>query len=76
MSHWPTQTAVDIKETSVEVPVQVNGKFRGTVKVPVGAEQDAIVKEALVAEGIQKYLEGKKYRLIYVKGKICNFVLI
>jgi leucyl-tRNA synthetase len=76
LSNWPTQTEVDIKETSVEVPVQVNGKFRGTVKVSVGAEQDEIVKKALVAEGIQKYLEGKKYRLIYVKGKICNFVLL
>ncbi|MCX6730371.1 MAG: leucine--tRNA ligase [Candidatus Roizmanbacteria bacterium] len=76
LSTWPTQTEVDIKETSVEVPVQVNGKFRGIVKVPVGAEQEEIVKVALVAEGIQKYLEGKKYRLIYVKGKICNFVLL
>lgn len=76
LSNWPTQTQVDIKETSVEVPVQVNGKFRGTVKVLVGVGQDEIVKEVLIAEGIKKYLEGKKYRLIFVKGKICNFVLI
>jgi leucyl-tRNA synthetase len=76
LSSWPKQSKVDIKEKSVEVPVQVNGKFRGTVRVSVGAEQEEIVQAATVTEGIQKYLEGKKYKLIYVKGRICNFVLV
>jgi leucyl-tRNA synthetase len=75
VSTWPTQTEVDVKETSVEVPVQINGKFRGTVTVPVDADQKTIEKAATSTETLSKYIEGKKYRLIYVKGRICNFVL-
>ncbi|MFZ2206958.1 MAG: leucine--tRNA ligase [Microgenomates group bacterium] len=75
LSSWPTQTEVDIKETSVEVPVQVNGKFRGTVVVPVAATKEEIEQVALKSEGIAKYITGTTYKLIYVKGRICNFVL-
>lgn len=75
LSSWPVQTEVDIKETSVEVPVQINGKFRGIVAVSVAATKEEIEQVALKSEGIAKYIAGKTYKLIYVKGRICNFVL-
>lgn len=76
LSMWPTQTAVDVKETTVEVPVQVNGKFRGVVVVSIAATQEDIEQAALKSEGIAKHIAGKSYKLIYVKGRICNFVLV
>lgn len=76
LSNWPTQTTVDVRETTVEVPVQVNGKFRGTVVVSVTATQEDIEEAAKKNEAIVKHIGEKSYRLIYVKGRICNFVLV
>jgi leucyl-tRNA synthetase len=75
ISRWPSQTQVSIKETSVTVPVQINGKFRGTVILTGEANQQAVEQAARATEFGTKYLVGKTYKLIYVKGKIANFVV-
>ncbi len=74
-SQWPTQTKVDIKQTSVTVPIQINGKFRGTITIQGEPTQDMVEKTVQSDVGLKKYLEGKQYKLIYVKGKIANFVV-
>jgi len=75
LSKWPDQTEVDIQETTVEVPVQVNGKFRGIIVVPLAATKEETEQIALKSEAIAKYITGNTYKLIYVKGRICNFVI-
>jgi len=75
LSKWPVQTEVDIQETTVEVPVQVNGKFRGIIIVPLAATKEETEQIALKSEAIAKYITGNTYKLIYVKGRICNFVI-
>lgn len=77
LSQWPIQTKVTIENTVVKLPIQIQGKFRGVLEVsPDALDEKNIENLVLKDEGLSKYLVNKKYRLIYVKGRICNFVLI
>ena len=75
-SSWPKiDREIMIKEDAA-IPVQVNGKVRAVITVvATETSQENVVKKALQEERIQKYVEGKKYQVIYVKGKILNLVL-
>ncbi len=73
---WPVADESLIEESSVELPVQVNGKVRDTLTVSASiSERDAIAK-ALESDKIQKWIDGNNYKkVIYVPGKILNFVV-
>ncbi len=75
LSSWPKAEVVEDEE--VVIPIQVNGKLRGTIKVKIQdiKTKSFIEQEALKDEKIKKYLEGKKYKFIYVEGKVGNFVV-
>lgn len=73
---WPEFDASKTVEDEVEVPVQVNGKLRGVVKVPKEATQDEIMEVAKNTEAISEYLEGKEIvKVIFVKDRIFNVVV-
>lgn len=76
LSSWPKAEAVEDEE--IVIPVQVNGKVRGVIKVESQKSKvkSYIEEEALKLEKVKKYLEGKKYKMIYVEGKIVNFIII
>ncbi len=76
LSNWPKVKGKIIEE-EVVIPVQVNGKLRATIKVSIDdLSKTAVVNRSLKEEKVKKYLAGKKYRVIYVSGKILNFVTI
>jgi len=76
LSSWPVQTQVLIKDTLVKLPIQIQGKFRGVIMLPADALEQKQVEEAVLKDtALAKYIQGKQYKLIYVKGKICNFVI-
>ena len=56
--------------------MQVNGKLRGRVPVPAGADE-AIAREAALANpGVAKFVAGQTVRkLVYVPGKLINVVI-
>ena len=73
-AEWPGYEPAKLVETSVEVPVQVNGKVRGRVTVPVDAPE-ADVLAAAEAE-VASHLEGKTVRKrIVIPNKLVNFVV-
>jgi len=78
LSKWPKvdPDLIGIDE-EVTIPVQVNGKLRATIKVQSSKcrVQSYVVEQAIKEERVKKYLEGKKYKVIYIKGKILNFVI-
>ena len=54
--------------------VQVNGKTRGNAKVPKSADQKTA--EAMAAEAVKKYIDGKAIRkTIVVPGRLINIVV-
>jgi leucyl-tRNA synthetase len=73
---WPDVDEEAVKEDSIEIPVQVNGKLRDKVVVPADASQAEIESAALATEGAQKYMEGKQPRkVIVVQKKLVNIVV-
>jgi len=60
-----------IKEESIEIPIQINGKVRGRIKVDINASEEDI-KEMVLNDGrFKKWVEGKEIKHIkYIKGKI------
>ena len=56
--------------------LQVNGKLRGSLRVPAGADKAAIEVAALASEAAQKHLEGNApKKLIVVPGRLVNIVV-
>jgi leucyl-tRNA synthetase len=60
----------------VDVVVQVNGKLRGRVTVPAGADESVVREAALADPNVQRFMEGKPVRkFVYVPGKLANVVV-
>jgi len=73
---WPQVDSAALARETIEVVVQVNGKLRGRVTVPVGAAEDQVREAALADVNVQKFVEGKPVRkFVYVPGKLANLVV-
>ena len=72
---WPEYDEAKTVESSVEIGVQVNGKLKSTVQLPVDCEQQLAIDTALADEKVKKAIEGKNIiKTIVVKNKIVNIV--
>src|SRR6185437_7188655 len=75
---WPVVDESALTQESVEFVVQVNGKLRGRVRVPAGADEAAIREAALADEHVMKFVGGRAAvkRVIVVPGRqIANVVV-
>ena len=73
---WPAYDASKTVDAEVQMAVQVGGKLRGTVTVPLDSEQDAVVAEALKDPKVQKFTEGMDIvKVILVKNKLVNLIV-
>jgi leucyl-tRNA synthetase len=76
MQSWPVIDEKHLKEEEVEIPVQINGKVRGKLRVNVGISEDEVREKVLSEEVFSGYLgSGDIKRLIYVPGRIVNIVV-
>jgi leucyl-tRNA synthetase len=74
---WPSHNPVVAADEELLVVVQVNGKLRSKVTVPVTAGESEIKEAALADERVQTFLEGKVIRkVICVPGKLVNIVAV
>jgi leucyl-tRNA synthetase len=75
-SPWPEFDPALVKDEVVEIGVQVNGKLRGTVKLPFDADETTARAAAMAEERVRLHVEGKTVRkFIYVKSKIISFIV-
>ena len=73
-SSWPVYDASKTIDDEIELPIQFNGKLKGTVNIKLDSDEDT-VKE-LVHDKVANLLEGKQIiKEIYVKNKIYNIVV-
>jgi leucyl-tRNA synthetase len=73
---WPEFDPALVRDDVVVIGVQVNGKLRGTVTLPVDADEALARETALAEERVKSHLAGKAIKkFIYVKGKIINFIV-
>ena len=76
LAKWPEYDEKKTIDATVEIPVQINGKVRGTVSVPKDADKDAILAIVKNDEKIAAAIEGKTIvKEIVVPGKITNIVV-
>jgi leucyl-tRNA synthetase len=77
VTEWPKVDAKYLINETVIYSVQINGKLRGTVEASPNATEEEVKKEAESQEKVQKYLsEGKVLKVIFVKGKAINYVVV
>jgi leucyl-tRNA synthetase len=72
---WPQVDPAALEQAEIELMIQVNGKLRGSVTVPKGADKAAIEAAALASEAAQKFVEGTPKKVIVVPGKLINIVV-
>jgi leucyl-tRNA synthetase len=73
---WPKADEALIRQDSVTIAVQVNGKRRGEIEVATGAAEDSVKAAALAQDGVIRALEGKApKRVIVVPNRIVNIVV-
>lgn len=73
---WPSVDEEALKVSAIELVVQVNGKLRGRIQVPVDADRDAVLAAAREDENVARFLEGLTVRKeILVPGKLVNLVV-
>jgi leucyl-tRNA synthetase len=73
---WPACNEELAREEEVEIPVQVNGRLRGRIKVPAGSAEPEVVRVALALPAVAQHMNGKRVvKQIYVPDKLLNLVL-
>jgi leucyl-tRNA synthetase len=73
-SAYPTYDPAKLLDDEIEIPVQINGKFKGTVKVKNDADKEEVKKAVMKDETLSALITAAK-KEIYVPKKIINFIL-
>lgn len=75
-AQWPLYEEEKTVDNEIDLPIQVNGKLRSTIRISVEASEDEIMERVNKDEAVLKHLEGKNIvKKIYIKGKIFNIVV-
>ncbi len=73
---WPEPDPAALEQDEVELVVQVNGKLRGSIRVPKAADKEAIQSLALRNVNVKKFVEGQTVKkVVVVPGRLVNLVV-
>jgi leucyl-tRNA synthetase len=73
---WPQADERALVAEEQEIVVQVNGKLRGSIRVPQGAARDVLEKAALENPAVRKFCEGRTpKKVVVVPGRLVNLVM-
>ena len=73
---WPVYDESKTVASTAEMAVQVSGKFKGTIIVPMDSNQDTVVEAAKANEKVAKAIAGMQIvKVIHVKNKLVNLIV-
>ena len=73
---WPVPDPQALAQQAVQIVLQVNGKLRGRISVPVNCDEAAVREAALADEHVRRFVADKPVRrVIVVPGKLVNVVV-
>jgi leucyl-tRNA synthetase len=73
---WPEPDPGALEQDEIELVVQVNGKLRGSIRVPKAADGKAIEGLALANPNVQKFVAGQNVKkVVVVPGRLVNLVV-
>jgi len=72
---WPKYKEECLVQNTIELPVQILGKVRGTIEVSKDASQDEVLEKTKQNADISKHITGDIKKVIYVPGRILNLII-
>ena len=76
LAKWPEYDEALTVDDAIEMPVQINGKVRSVVTVPVNSDKDTVLSIVKADEKIKMAIDGKTIvKEIVIPGKIINIVI-
>jgi leucyl-tRNA synthetase len=73
---WPQYDPELVREEEIEIPIQVNGKLRGRIRVPADADETLVRERALADEKVKNAIAGKQIvKVIIASSKLVNIVV-
>ena len=75
-TNWPVYDASKTVATTVDMAVQVNGKLKGAISMPVDSAEADVVAAAMAVEKVAKATEGMQIvKTILVKNRLVNLIV-
>ncbi len=76
LAPWPEPDPAALEQDEIELVVQVNGKLRGSIRVPKTADRAAIEGLALANPNVQRFVAGQDVKkVVVVPGRLVNLVI-
>ncbi|HBO46414.1 MAG TPA: leucine--tRNA ligase, partial [Planctomycetaceae bacterium] len=73
---WPEYDEAAVRDDTIEVPIQINGKLRATIQVPAEIDRDGLAAAAKANDRIAGLIDGKTIvKEVVVPGRMVNFVV-
>ena len=73
--YWPTHENQLLKEENCIIVIQVDGKKRGILEMPVNTDEKNIIEKSKNVENVAKYItKNQIIKKIYIKNKLLNFI--
>ena len=73
--YWPKFNPKLLKEQNCKIVIQVNGRKRGILELPVNSEETLVVTKSKKIDNVSKYLTNVSIvKNIYIKNKLINFI--
>jgi len=75
-NRFPEYDEKFLTHDTIEIPVQINGKVRSRLQVPLDSDKDSVLELALKDEKVKRFVEGKNIiKVIYVPNKLLSLVV-
>ena len=73
--YWPQHKSKLLREENCTIVIQVDGRKRGIVEMPVNSEEKVVIKKCKEIENVSKYVANTTIiKNIYLKNKLVNFI--
>ena len=73
---WPEPDPAALEQDEIDLVVQVNGKLRGSIRVPKSADKESIQALAASNANVKKFIEGQAIKkVVVVPGRLINIVV-
>ena len=74
--YWPKYDSKLLKEENCIIVIQVDGRKRGILEMPVNSKEKIVLDKAKKIENVLKYIENVNIiKNIYIKNKLVNFII-
>jgi len=73
--YWPTYNPKLLKEENCKIIIQVDGRKRGILEMPINSKEPTIIKKSKEVDNVSKHITNTTIiKNIYIKNKLVNFI--